>query len=185
MISKTFKIGGAAVVLGILGATAVLANHDAASANQELKIPGIWVDPDGCQHWVMDDGWEGFMTPNVMPDGRPVCGATQTCGVVGSDQLFATDQYVLTGSTKRTLQEFFAKADATEFKISGHTDSRGSIAYNLALSQRRADAVAAVAKEAGFRVTQARGFGESQPKISNKTLAGMAQNRRIGIECVK
>lgn len=24
-------------------------------------IPTIWVDPDGCEHWVMDDGAEGFM----------------------------------------------------------------------------------------------------------------------------
>ena len=23
---------------------------------QTLYLPGIWVDPDGCEHWVMDDG---------------------------------------------------------------------------------------------------------------------------------
>jgi outer membrane protein OmpA-like peptidoglycan-associated protein len=185
VISKTLKIGGAAVVLSILGATAALANHDAASASQELKIPGIWVDPDGCQHWVMDDGWEGFMTPNVMPDGRPVCGARQTCGIIGSDHLFATDQHTVTGAAKRALLEFFGKANATAFRIDGHTDNRASAAYNIALSQRRANAVAVLAKEAGFRVARVRGFGESQPQASNKTRAGMALNRRVEIECVK
>ena len=35
-------------------------------------IPTIWVDPDGCEHWVMDDGFEGFMTPHVTRDGKPV-----------------------------------------------------------------------------------------------------------------
>lgn len=39
----------------------------------ERYVPGIWVDPDGCEHWVMDDGFEGFMTPHVTRDGKPVC----------------------------------------------------------------------------------------------------------------
>ena len=39
----------------------------------ERYIPSIWVDPDGCEHWVMDDGAEGFMTPHVDRHGRPVC----------------------------------------------------------------------------------------------------------------
>lgn len=39
----------------------------------ERYEPTIWVDPDGCEHWVMDDGWEGYMTPHVTRDGIPVC----------------------------------------------------------------------------------------------------------------
>ncbi len=39
----------------------------------ERYIPTIWVDPDGCEHWVFDDGFEGYMTPHVRRDGRPVC----------------------------------------------------------------------------------------------------------------
>ncbi|MFQ6546548.1 hypothetical protein AADZ90_001220 [Aestuariibius sp. 2305UL40-4] len=26
-------------------------------------VAEVWVDPDGCQHWVIDDGVEGYMTP--------------------------------------------------------------------------------------------------------------------------
>jgi len=33
----------------------------------------IWVDPNGCDHWIIDDGVEGYMTPRLSPDGRPVC----------------------------------------------------------------------------------------------------------------
>ena len=40
---------------------------------QQRYVPGIWIDPDGCQHWVMDDGAEGYMTPHLARDGRPVC----------------------------------------------------------------------------------------------------------------
>lgn len=36
---------------------------------QEQYVPTTWVDPDGCEHWVMDDGSEGFMTPKFTRDG--------------------------------------------------------------------------------------------------------------------
>lgn len=34
---------------------------------------GIWVDPMGCQHWIIDDGVEGYMDLRRTPDGKPVC----------------------------------------------------------------------------------------------------------------
>lgn len=37
------------------------------------KLANIWTDPDGCQHWYIDDGVEGYMTPRLNPDGTPVC----------------------------------------------------------------------------------------------------------------
>lgn len=36
-------------------------------------VAGIWVDPNGCDHWIIDDGWEGYLTERLTPDGRPVC----------------------------------------------------------------------------------------------------------------
>lgn len=33
----------------------------------------IWIDPDGCQHWWIDDGVEGYMTPRQNKDGTPYC----------------------------------------------------------------------------------------------------------------
>ncbi|MFQ1699344.1 hypothetical protein ACJ5NV_01995 [Loktanella agnita] len=33
----------------------------------------IWVDPDGCQHWYIDDGLEGYMSPRLNRDGTPRC----------------------------------------------------------------------------------------------------------------
>jgi OOP family OmpA-OmpF porin len=59
-------------------------------------------------------------------------------------------------------------------ELEGHTDSRGTEAYNLDLSQRRADAVRAELIErfevASSRVS-ARGFGESLPVASNDSNA--------------
>jgi len=34
---------------------------------------GIWVDGDGCDHWIIDDGVEGYLTPRFGPDLKPVC----------------------------------------------------------------------------------------------------------------
>ena len=36
-------------------------------------VAGIWVDPDGCDHWIIDDGVEGYLSERSTPDGRLVC----------------------------------------------------------------------------------------------------------------
>lgn len=37
-------------------------------------VAGIWIDPNGCHHWIIDDGVEGYLSERLQPDGRPVCG---------------------------------------------------------------------------------------------------------------
>ncbi len=34
---------------------------------------GIWVDPNGCDHWIIDDGLEGYLSQRLDPQGKPVC----------------------------------------------------------------------------------------------------------------
>lgn len=34
---------------------------------------GIWVDPRGCDHWIIDDGIEGYLSQRLDPHGKPVC----------------------------------------------------------------------------------------------------------------
>jgi outer membrane protein OmpA-like peptidoglycan-associated protein len=55
----------------------------------------------------------------------------------------------------------------------------------MALSQRRADAVAAIARSAGVNVAEVVGYGERKPRATNATTAGMAQNRRVEIVCIQ
>ncbi|MFN0113483.1 MAG: hypothetical protein ACKVPY_02275 [Paracoccaceae bacterium] len=38
----------------------------------QLKA-GIWIDPDGCDHWIIDDGLEGYLSARLDDKGRPVC----------------------------------------------------------------------------------------------------------------
>ncbi len=37
---------------------------------------GIWVDPNGCDHWIIDDGVEGYLSARLDKYGKPVCSGT-------------------------------------------------------------------------------------------------------------
>jgi outer membrane protein OmpA-like peptidoglycan-associated protein len=66
-------------------------------------------------------------------------------------------------------------------EVAGHTDNRGSDAYNMQLSQSRAESVAEYLASKG--VDRARiigkGYGETRPLSTNKTSSGRDQNRRV------
>lgn len=179
-------MGGAAAVAVAMSAFA------GASFAQETRtirgapyIPTIWVDPDGCEHWVMDDGAEGYMTPNVNRQGIPVCRQGSLCGMLKSDQFFATDKSAIGAAGRARLAEFFQQANARAYIITGHTDSRASDEYNMNLSFRRATAVAKVGASVGANIVDVRGYGERSPRATNKTSAGRAENRRVEIMCLK
>ncbi|MBQ0717627.1 OmpA family protein [Sulfitobacter sp. M220] len=148
-------------------------------------IPTIWVDPDGCEHWVMDDGAEGYMTPHVTRQGIPVCRRGNVCGVMNTDQFFKTDSYRVHPQGRARLAEFFKSTGAVSYIVSGHTDSRASDAYNMKLSLNRANAVASIAQQSGARIADVRGYGERMPAASNGTSGGMAKNRRVEIICIR
>ena len=176
---------GAVALAGVMSAPSLVNTQTPERVIEgESYVPTVWVDPDGCEHWVMDDGAEGYMTPHVNRQGIPVCRRGNLCGVMDSDQFFATDKYAITAAGKQRLSEFFRTANATGYIITGHTDSSASDAYNMRLSENRANSVAKVGRSTGAKIVEVRGYGERQPRASNGSAAGMAQNRRVEIICV-
>lgn len=159
--------------------------QDPRVVDPERYIPGIWIDPDGCEHWAMDDGTEGYMSPHRTRDGRPVCHRSEICGVMPTDQLFATDASAIGADNRARLEAFFRGADAFGFLIYGHTDARASDEYNIRLSNDRARAVAEVAGGVGARVVDVMGYGERQPRATNDTAEGLSLNRRVEIYCLR
>jgi len=151
----------------------------------ERYVPGVSLSPDGCEIWVMDDGVEGYAVSRMTPDGRPVCRDINVCGTLNSDQYFATDKYAISPKGRARLEEFFNSASAFGFIIAGHTDARASLEYNRRLSYNRANAVASVARGTGARILDVRGYGEEYPVATNRTVEGMAKNRRVEILCVR
>ena len=98
-----------------------------------------------------------------------------------SAELTAGDMAQLNG-VARVLAN--PKADAIRGVIDGYTDSTGAEAYNLKLSERRADAVAGYLESRGVAVSghfTTQGYGEANPVASNDTEEGRARNRRVEI----
>jgi len=184
MKMKTGKLAFA----GIAMAGAMMMASPAAAQETirgEVYEPTIWVDPDGCTHWVMDDGVEGFMSPRRNRDGSAICMRSEICGVIPTDTLFENNEPWIADADKQRLMAFFQEADAFGFLIYGHTDSNASDEYNINLSNRRANMVAGIAQDAGTRVVDVKGFGERRPTADNSTAAGRAENRRVEIYCIK
>jgi OmpA-OmpF porin, OOP family len=97
---------------------------------------------------------------------------------------FATGSAAIESSSRPVLDALASVAvrcDRFAIEVAGHTDNEGAREANMTLSQRRADAVAAYLAAAGVSRERlsARGYGPDQPRASNATPAGQAQNRRI------
>ncbi len=182
-LSKATRVlaGGAALALALTGAAPVVAQEPTAFVEW-----GIWIDPDGCMHWWADGQEEGYMIERVDPvTGLPVCLEVETCMVQNTDTLFDTDSAHITPHGREYLRQFFTQAGAFGYAVYGHTDSRASDEYNIGLSQRRADAVADVARSVGAVVEREIGFGERMPIATNDTAEGMALNRRVEVICYR
>lgn len=187
-LAKVVRVMASVVLVAAIALQASAADAQTKSQkgyDKGVYVPTVWVDPDGCEHWVMDDGAEGYMTPHTTRQGIPVCRRGSVCGVMNSDQYFATNSYRIHNQGKARLTEFFQSTGAVSYIITGHTDSRASDAYNMRLSYNRANAVAAIAVSTGAQVSDVRGYGERQPVASNSSADGMAKNRRVEIICIR
>ncbi|UOA32473.1 Outer membrane porin F [Sulfitobacter sp. DSM 110093] len=174
-----------AAVLTVASTSADAQTRSQQGRDKGVYTPTIWVDPDGCEHWVMDDGAEGYMTPHTTRQGIPVCRRGDVCGVMEADQFFATDKYNISAQGRARLANFFQSTGAVSYIITGHTDSRASDAYNMRLSYNRANSVAHVANQVGARIADVRGYGERMPAVPNNSAANMAKNRRVEIICIR
>jgi OOP family OmpA-OmpF porin len=110
------------------------------------------------------------------------------CPLKGSITLegvnFEHNSAALTVASHPPLDEIASglkKHPRLKVEIQGHTDSTGSPAYNLKLSQRRADSVRDYLVSEGASADQlvTKGYGQTQPAASNKTAEGRAKNRRV------
>ncbi len=102
------------------------------------------------------------------------------------DVKFETAKAMIRPEFRHTLDvvgEVLSKWPQLQVEVGGHTDPRGSEAYNLGLSKQRVVAVRSylLAHFPRLRATQltARGYGESQPLVENNSPESMAQNRRV------
>ncbi|MBK5539452.1 OmpA family protein [Pseudomonas sp. TH05] len=109
--------------------------------------------------------------------------------IVIRDVHFEFDSARLTGADKTKLDTIATRlkqeAASAQLRVTGHTDSVGSDAYNQRLSDKRAHSVTDYLINAGVprsSFVSVSGAGESQPVADNKTAEGRALNRRTEIK---
>ena len=97
---------------------------------------------------------------------------------------FDTGRATLQAASDPALEQaalLMKQQPALKLLVVGHTDSTGSAAANLKLSQQRAEAVRAALVARGIAASRlsAQGVGSSAPVASNDSESGRAQNRRV------
>ncbi len=98
--------------------------------------------------------------------------------------LFGFDKSSLSAEAKESLiklKKVLSTYPETDIEIQGHTDSKGSDEYNMNLSIKRAATVSDYLRNNGISTNRIsiKGFGESEPKYTNKTKSGQDKNRRV------
>ena len=145
------------------------------------QTPGAIEQPKG--PWQVPKGIQAIKTTT-----QP-CGTTYT---VGADALFAFDKYTLSPDAEKTLDALgpmLKKSASKPIQIAGYTDSIGSAAYNMTLSEERAKTVRDWLAGHGFIPASTRytGHGKADPVAPNTkpdgsdNPDGRQKNRRVEI----
>ena len=97
---------------------------------------------------------------------------------------FATSKADIEIASFETLDEIanvLLQCPDANIEVAGHTDSAGEDAFNLTLSEKRAESVASYLRSQRSLKNKiyAVGYGETMPIADNSTASGQAQNRRI------
>lgn len=126
--------------------------------------------------------------PAPAPTPAPAVAASSKV-TYAADAFFDFDKSVLKPAGKAKLDDLVSKVQGINLEVIiavGHTDSIGTEAYNMGLSERRANSVKAYLLSKGIPSDRiyVEGKGELQPRASNATREGRAQNRRVEIEIV-
>lgn len=193
MLSRVLE--GALISAVLAGGSAIAEDRTAPGYAEDSESNVVTTGSGDCLHtgsWTEADavivGCDGVVlnAPVVVTKGAPsgLVGAI----VIPTAALFAFDKADLTEEGKAAIEEYRTQlrpelSEAHEGIIIGHTDSVGDADYNIGLSKRRAEAVAAYLVSTGVEPAKLRvlGRGETDPIASNDTKEGQAENRRVEI----
>jgi len=201
-MNKTLKLMLAAVIT--ISAGSVMAQPK--NVDNWVNSTGTpWRNGDGTLCW-RDASWtpataapncDGWLAPKpaaapaAAPAAKPAPSkVTQKKITLQADTLFDFDKSTLKSEGVATLNKLAQDIKKMKLEvviIVGYTDSIGTDAYNIALGQRRANAVKAfLTNDGGVEATRVytESKGKADPVASNATAEGRAKNRRAVIEVV-
>jgi OOP family OmpA-OmpF porin len=127
--------------------------------------------------------------PPPPPKPKPPAPPTVEKVTFAADALFDFDKYVIRPDARAKLDDLVSKLAGVNLEVIvavGHTDNIGTHEYNMALSQRRANAVKQYLVSKGIEANRiyTEGKGKTQPVADNRTAEGRQKNRRVEIEVI-
>lgn len=173
-----------------IGNCGFLSNADdlMGSANMAAFVEKVFLEKAGSQKMAMKDSdGDGVYDDQDQCPGTPVGAKVNAVGCWTLDNvLFDFDKSVIKPAAYPLLDEvvvILEKNPAMSIELQGHTDNIGTKAYNMALSLRRANAVAAYLVDKGILRNRmaTTGYGYSNPVALNGTDFGRSLNRRVEI----
>jgi OOP family OmpA-OmpF porin len=120
----------------------------------------------------------------VDANGCPVLFEQAATRIILEGVNFETNSAELTAGARTVLDRVAQSLSGNpevRVEVGGYTDNTGARAYNVQLSQARAESVVAYLVQQGVSADrmEARGYGPDNPVASNATRDGRAQNRRV------
>ncbi len=154
---------------------------------------GVKVDAKGCE---MDSDRDGILDSADSCPGSAAGAKVDMKGCVIADVVvlkgvnFNSGSAELTDNSKVILDEVaqtLKKNANLMVELAGYTDNTGSKAFNVSLSQRRAQSVVdyLVSRGVNGDNLSAKGYGPDSPIADNGTAAGRSENRRVEMHIVK
>ncbi len=154
----------------------------------EIGVPPLAVGPHDLQVKNPDGTAHTLRAAIVAKPDAPAPPPTDATAGLNCENItvsFDFDSSTLTSSATGTLLEHLRcfTARGGTVRIEGHCDERGTTEYNLALGQRRADAVKRWLATQGVPANRVQtvSYGEERPLDSRNTEAAWARNRRTEI----
>ena len=172
-ISSTNRFAKIAALAVLSAAVAVTTGCATKRATSEIVVAPLGI-PGG------QVGYNGGVLVN---NSNAILGAAENLQAV---VYFAFDSSEITSQAAGILNQhanLLSSNPSASVLIAGNTDERGSREYNIALGERRAQAVRSALTQRGVdgaRIS-ARGYGKAHPVADNGSADGRAMNRRVEI----
>lgn len=195
-MNKPSKIALALAIAALTASSAVSAQSGEIN-NWRNPFGDVWKNGDRELCW-RDNFWtpatgvpgcDGVPVAEAAAPAAPVVAPTVTKVTLNADTFFDFDKSNLKPEGRQVLDQVAAQVRSIDLETiiaTGYTDSIGTDAYNLKLSERRANTVKQYLIEQGVPADRiyTEGKGKADPIATNKTREGRAQNRRVEIEIV-
>jgi peptidoglycan-associated lipoprotein len=161
----------------------VLALAAACATTEEEKKPAPVVEPQAAS--APAPAAKPAAAPTSAPSAKPAAAPTSAKAKPSSGEsiYFDFDEYVIKPEFRGVLEahaRYLRENPSVEGRIEGNADERGSREYNLALGQRRAEAIVRSLSVLGVpaKRLEAVSYGEEKPRATGHDEASWAQNRR-------